>query len=137
MKKQPQKRNKAGAFTLRLDPKTRFAVDLLARKRKRPMTSVIEWALDLAIKDRENGLFEKSEGDGKPKNILDDVWDTDEADRFVKMALNYPHFLNFDEERLWKAIREDTSLFRDGKYPNYPAIRKQWELLKSKFGIKE
>lgn len=137
MKKQAESARKSTVFTLRLEPKLRFALDLLARKRHRTMTSVIEWALHKAIEDQDSGLFIRNALDDSTKNILDDVWDTEPADRFIKLAMNYPSLLTFDEDRLWKVIREDEELCRAGMFPNYPAIREQWEKLKVDFGIKE
>ena len=75
---------------------------------------------------------------------MSQIWDPDEADRFVKLALNYPELLTFDEEKLWKLITE-LSLFwlgdheevvrgeikeQNGAFPNIDLVRKNWETLK-------
>ena len=136
MRKKRDPAAKSTVVTVRLDPRMRYGLDLLARKRLRTMTSVIEWALSRAIEDKENGLFGPPSNDpsGKPQNLLDEVWDPDESDRFVKLALREPRLLRFEEEQLWKAIRENSEFWRGGK-PNYPAIRQRWDKLKSEFGI--
>ena len=50
--------SKSTIVTVRLDPRMRFGLNLLARKRHGTMSSVIEWALSQAIEHPENGLFE-------------------------------------------------------------------------------
>jgi len=69
------------------------------------------------------------------------LWDVDEADRFVKLALNYPDLLTHDEQVLWKLIQENGNLWR-GHYDSdgdwrwkitensiiYKRLRENWEL---------
>ena len=40
------------------------------------------------------------------KDVANALWDVDETDRFVKLALHYPDLLGHEEQRLWKLIRE-------------------------------
>jgi predicted transcriptional regulator len=123
MPQRPGKARNSAIVSIRFDRKQRFALDVLARKRRQTVTSVIEWALQQAI--------EKSPD---LRSMLIDVWDPDEADRFVKIAQQQRELLSFDEERLWKAIQEDPNLCRRGS-PNLPAIREAWEDLKTKFSV--
>jgi hypothetical protein len=43
------------------------------------------------------------------------LWDVDDADRFVNLALKFPELLTHDEQVLWKLIRENGYLWR-GKH---------------------
>ena len=93
------KLSRSEVVTVRLDPKLRFAAELAARKQRRTLSSFIEWAIGEAVNrvevtDSENVNY-----------VMAQVWDVEEADRFVKLALNFPEFLSFDEERLWKIIK--------------------------------
>ncbi len=117
---------KSDFVTVRLEPRLRFALDMLARTHRGTMTSILEWALDRAIKDPEHGL---------PERFLDEVWNPYEADRFVKLAMLQPDLLRFKEDLLWQAIKDDASLWR-GRNPDYQAIREQWGKLKTKFSVR-
>lgn len=92
---------KAESITVRLDPKIRYGLELLARKQRRNLSSVVEWALHKAMLDQENGIIEKSEN-----GLLYQLWDIEESDRFILMALIRPDLLTFEEEHLFKLIRE-------------------------------
>ena len=87
---------------VRFDQKLRYAVELASRRQRRTVSSFIEWAVQEAIQKVE---IEK-DSTTKVSDALKDVWDPDEADRFVKLASKYPDLLTHDEERLWKAICE-------------------------------
>ena len=72
-----------------------------------------------------------------------DLWDVDEADRFVKLGLHAPHLLNYDEQKLWKLIRENGYLWKGRHLSNgfswdineqsviYPRVRKEWPAFKA------
>src|SRR5262249_53773761 len=127
--------------TLRLDPKLRYLTELAARKQRRTVSSFIEWAIEQALFLVKLELDEAS----PPTNLVEAAalfWDPDEADRFAKLALNYPDLLTYDEQVLWKLIQDCEALWlvdfdkRKG-HPGYqiddllryPALRKHWETL--------
>jgi hypothetical protein len=126
--------SKTIGVSLRLMPRTHHGLDLLARKRHTTLTSVVEWAVIRAINDALEGLVEKS-GD-QVVNILDQTWDPEEADRFVKLARGYPALLRFEEDRMWKAIREDPKLWTERTGPRIAAIREQWPSLRRQYLMK-
>lgn len=94
---------KTESLTVRLDPKIRYGLELLARKQRRTLSSVVEWALHKAIYDKTEGLYDEQGGDA---NLLDFLWDVEEADRHYHMAIIRPALQNFEEERLVKLIAE-------------------------------
>jgi hypothetical protein len=104
---------------------------LLARKRRTTVTSVVEWAVMKALASDVDGLVEMH-GD-KAVNVLDQVWDPDTADRFVKLALGFPALLRFEEDQLWKAIRENKMFWVGENRPNFKAIRDHWSSLEAKY----
>jgi hypothetical protein len=89
--------------TIRVDPKIRFGLELLSRKQYRNLSSVVEWAINEAIKG-DQGIED-----------LDFIWDIEEADRFVKLAILYPNLLAYEEQILWKLLRENGILWK-GRY---------------------
>ena len=99
--------------TVRLDPKLRYLAELAARKQRRTLSSFIEWAIEENL--RNIGLSEKYGEDGYSSTLASEateLWDVDEADRFAKLALRYPHMLNHDEQVLWKLIQENGALWK-------------------------
>jgi hypothetical protein len=51
--------------------------------------------------------------------------------------MNWHDLLGFNEQRMWKSIRENKKLFWEPNIPNYGKIREQWNELKRKFEIEE
>ena len=100
--------------TVRLDPRLRFAADLVARKHRRTLSSFIEWAVEETLKSVELAP-------GNPEHLkkgidaANQVWDVDDADRFAKMAMNYPNLLNHNEEKVFKIAKEHGYFWRGKK----------------------
>lgn len=120
----PESKRKAGGgkltrsetVTVRLDPKLRYLAELAALKQRRTVSSFIEWA----IEDSLGRVYLQEGGYGNdPGTSVADVaaklWDVDDADRFAKLALNYPDLLTHEEQKRWKLIRENGFLWR-GSY---------------------
>ena len=121
--------SKAESLTVRLDPKIRYGLDLLARKQRRNLSSVVEWALQKAINDPEEGLIEKHK-DGSESHLLHLLWDVEEADRSYQLATVRPDLMTFEEEKLVKTVVESDyfaylqDLYQDliGPDPSKPSI---------------
>ena len=118
--------------TVRFDPKLKFAAELAARKQRRTISSFIEWSVEQAI----NGL--EVAKDINFKSAMDLIWDVEEADRFVKLALHFPELLTYEEEHLWKLIRDFSQFWcRDCKEyagvietnADFDLIRFNWKTL--------
>jgi hypothetical protein len=123
---------KSSSITVRLDPKTKYALEILSRKQHRTISSVVDWALHRAFDNEYEGLSD-----------LNNIWDVEEADRFVKLALNYPSLLNYDEQKIWKIIQESETCWKGyekaGKWKfeigidsiSWDNLRSNWDLIKS------
>lgn len=130
--------------TVRLDPKLRFGLELAARKQRRTASSFVEWAVEQTLKNETIG-----EGmELMPAlKALDRVWDTDESDRFVRLALYFPELLTHEEQVLWKLIREYGFLWKGAwnlqgeksiwhwsvceQTVEWERLRRHWALLKA------
>jgi hypothetical protein len=94
-----------------------LAAELAAAKERRSLSSFIE----MAVEEHANNVkVTRREHDDEFRwvsatQVADAVWDVDEADRFVKLALAYPELLTLEEQRLWKLIREWPYLWRGHK----------------------
>ncbi len=107
-----KKRDSAGSskgqtLTIRIAPKTKFTLEMLARKQHRSVTAVIEW-LTARAADEEFSYESKFEADGRVEtyksSLLDDLWDVDEVVRLVHLVDRAPSLMSYDEELLWKII---------------------------------
>lgn len=98
------------AVGVRLDPKLKYLAELGARIQRRTLSSYIEWAIQASL--------ERTVLTSDPHNapsISDEasyLWDVDEADRFAKLAMRYPHLLTHEEQVRWKLIRENGAVWK-------------------------
>ncbi len=102
--------------TVRFDPKLKFAAELAARKQRRTISSFIEWAVEEAV------TRVKVDEDVTINTVMNQVWDVEDADRFVKLALKFPELLTYEEERLWKVITEYDPIWTDFTTKKYGGI---------------
>lgn len=130
--------------TVRLDPKLRYLAELAARKQRRTLSSYIEWALEESLNHvviDEDKTF-GGEANQTVADMASKLWDVDEPDRFVKLAIRYPDMLTHEEQALWKLIRENGTLWK-GKFDKtsgewtwriaeeslvFDRLRDRWEL---------
>lgn len=119
------KLSRSETVTVRLDPKLRYLAELAARLHRRTLSSYIEWAIKASL-DTEvvrptnmHGLEASAHTIGNESEYL---WDVDDADRFAKLALRYPHLLTHEEQVRWKLIRENGYLWKG----SYAGRRKEW-----------
>ena len=80
--------SRSETVTVRLSPRTRYLAELAARRQRRSLSSLVEWAV--------NGMVDETLGD------LADLWDVDPEVRFLKLAQRHPELLTFEEECRWK-----------------------------------
>lgn len=108
------KTTRSETVTVRLDPQLRYLAEIAARIQRRTLSSYVEWAIIESLK--QNKIDDKNEFDDRTvSDMAANLWDVDDADRFVKLALAAPHLLNYDEQRLWKLIQEFGEIWR-GKW---------------------
>lgn len=114
------KLSRSETVTVRLDPKLRYLAELAARLHRRTLSSYIEWSIKEALDSevlRQSGDWTLSIGDE-----AENLWDVDEADRFARLALRYPHLLSHEEQVRWKLIRENGYLWKG----SYAGRQKEW-----------
>jgi hypothetical protein len=142
--------SRTAVTTVRFDERIRYLADIAARIQRRNFTEFLEWAVEEALKaipikagdnpygDNDEPLYGDGPGTAvagrKTASVFDysiaarshELWDVDEADRFVKLATKFPHLLDIDEQRLWKRINESPlSQTKDGKL-DVKLVRKHW-----------
>ena len=144
-KDRPGRLRRSETVTVRLDPKLRYLAELAALKHRRTLSSFIEWAIEDSLRRvvlREGSPYTNDAGVTVAEQA-EVLWDVDDADRFVKLALRYPELLTHEEQKRWKVIRECGWLWRghylmpggkfvwdvetDGFYMD--RLRESWDLL--------
>jgi len=94
----------------------------------------LEWIIINAINCNEGlNVVQNS----TTSSLLDLAWDTDEADRIVKLAIYYPTLLTYEEEVMWKLIKEndyfwsvkDRNKRNDLNFLKFEKVRKHWDNL--------
>lgn len=131
--------------TIRLDPKLKYMAELAARKQRRTLSSYIEWAVDQSLRSVTLEEGQNYEDRVSVADAIDRLWDVDESERFVRLAIRYPDLLTHEEQELWKMLSDSGLLhaarFRDGQgqvgwhLPTledhvFPAIRSIWAEIK-------
>jgi hypothetical protein len=131
------KLSRSETVTVRLDPKLRYLAELASRLHRRTLSSYIEWTIKESL-DSESlhpGGHMTEQVDGKTiGGEAESLWDVDEADRFAKLALRYPHLLTHEEQVLWKLIGETSMLWgesssRGGRALDFVKLRRNWGLI--------
>ena len=136
-KKSPAKKTpdrKTEALSIRIDPRSRYGLELLARLQRRSTTGVVEWILQEAFRSE---VFEQGDQHREQTTldeVLDGLWQINDVERLVALALRKPQLLTFEEARLWKVIRDTSSLWRHQRYPDFDAfhwkdVLPQWDKL--------
>jgi hypothetical protein len=124
--------------SVRLDPRLRYFAELAARKQRRTLSSYVEWVIEESL--RQNGLH----GHSGPTvaEEMSDLWDVDDADRFVKLALKHSDLLTHEEQVRWKLICENGAVWNgayagpdqvwtwtiSARYVNYQKLREYWDV---------
>lgn len=120
-------KRKSEVVTVRLDARLKYLAELAARRQRRPLSSYIEWAIEESLAH----VCPAADPSQDPypqtfKDMAGELWDVDEPDRFVRLAIRYPDLLDHEEQRLWKLIRECGYLWR-GSYAG-PQAEWQWTI---------
>lgn len=106
------KLSRSETVTVRLDPKLRYLAELASRKQRRTLSSYIEWAIEDSL--RSVLLYQGSGyGGDESVSVADDasrLWDVDQAERFVRLAIRYPELLTHEEQELWKLLQDSQLL---------------------------
>lgn len=137
------KLSRSETITVRLDPKLRYLAELAARAQRRTLSSYIEWSIQISLKQVK--IVSYANYDVPISDVEESLWDVDESDRFVKLALHYPSLLTHEEQVLWKLICENGHLWK-GKFDkgsgewgwaierdtlNFERLREYWRVFNS------
>ncbi|WP_458729892.1 hypothetical protein [Pseudomonas brenneri] len=112
---------KTETLTLRLDPKIKYTIELMARIKRQSITSVIEAAIESAAFDLDTPvLIEGKRETWSLSNAVSEFYTTDEAAKFINLCAFMPELLNYEEQRIWETIKA-TPEFWDENIESYLA----------------
>ena len=128
------RRAKSDRLNLRIAPRAKFGLELLAKKERKTPSAIFEEALTRLFEER---LREERRVPGEQGTVqvslLDETWDALAPDRLVKLARLAPEYLDDKERAIWTVIRERADCWRDKETesPNMPAIREAWSSIEA------
>lgn len=105
-----QSKRRSEVVTVRLDPRLKYLADVAARKQRRTLSGYIEWAVEQSLASVTlDGPLGDATANSKTVADADRVlrlWDVEEADRVLTLAFHFPELLNYDEQLIWRVIRD-------------------------------
>lgn len=124
------KLSRSETVTVRLDPQLNYLCELAARAQRRTKSSFIEWAIADSLKrvSLPEVPENQREFDGEDPTIQQrkaQLWQVDEPDRLVALALIAPALLTHEEQLIWKILREN-GYFWKGRFDKQN--RWSWEV---------
>lgn len=102
------KNPKSEALTIRLDPKTRFILDYMARYKGQTITTVVERAILAAA---ANTVIDRSDGYEDHQITWQDLWDVSEGVRALEVSKVPELIPTFEEERRLSFVRNHWPFF--------------------------
>lgn len=111
------KLNRTETVTVRFDPKLNYLCELASRAQRRTKSSFVEWAVAEALKNVELPEVMEQEDFDSFRSVTiseksSELWEVDEADRLVALALTAPALLAHDEQLIWKLVKENGGIWK-------------------------
>lgn len=133
----PKSANKTEPLSVRLDPKTRFVLEFVARVNGQSITTAVE----RAIKDFATSTTIGGGHEGEPRN-WSDYWDAEEGVRLLRMWTDPSYPTTFEEDQVisfckahWEFFfyrQIDGDVIRHNVEILYPNIQSYLEMWRSK-----
>lgn len=118
-KKKAAKPSETVTISARLDPLTRYGLELTSRAQRRSMSDVITWAIDQLA---EQTPMPSRAADGLTiKKLAVETWSPNEIERIIQLGMFCPELLEFKEANIWRVIRETPELWNVPIDPDSPA----------------
>lgn len=118
---------KTEVLSLRVDPRVKYGLELLARLQRRSTTGVVEWAIQKAF---EAELFMDGPTYDQQENLADALpylWHINEVERLVALGTSNSLLLTFEESARWKVLHDTNLFWSSSARDDFQAFR--WGLL--------
>ena len=129
--------------TVRFDPHLKYLAELAARKHRRPLSSFIEWCVEQAV----SSVVIEQDHDKKDVTVAEadktlHLWDSDEPERLVRLAVKFPDLLTHEEQILWRLLCGSEYFWKGRHYGDPPAWgwaadlhSVEWERVRQHWGL--
>lgn len=125
-------------IALRVTPRTRYGLQLLAQQSRCSLSEAVLSAVEDKFGSGAEGLVHVASGERAPTNVLDRTWSPVEYERVIRTGLLFPNFLTEAERYLWLVIRETPAYWKKGRTGgrqtagevNWEAVAVDWPELK-------
>jgi len=102
--KRGSKLNKSETVQVRFDPVLKMAAELAAGKERRSLSSLIEWAVEMAAK--QVVIKENHEGNQVTAwQVAQECWQSDPIQRIRALANHYPDLLTIRERKIIEGMK--------------------------------
>lgn len=128
-KKYPAKSGDTIMISARLDPVTRYKLDLAARSQRRSLSDVITWAIDQMA--MTSGIPGQMANAWNLNELARQSWSPNEIERIIQLGIYCPDILDFSEANIWRVIRATPELWnrKIERDDNLTASYFNWERL--------
>lgn len=137
-------------FSLRLTPRMRLGLTLLARYRKTTVAGAVTLCIEEMFGTEQVGLLMQPDGSDAYVKVPDFVWSPYEHERFARLAEYFPELLSDEERYLWRTLQEEPKYWKEvparsqsGEKTERQLVRKidlgvleaDWPKLKARSGV--
>lgn len=102
-------RGKSEVITIRINPKAKFALEILARMQGRTAAQTVEGAIHMMLDygyrnadDWRYGQHNFSREDSL--SVIEKLWSPHRGERLLRMAFQHPELLVYEEEVVWNEM---------------------------------
>lgn len=96
-------RNKSEVITIRINPKLKFGLELMARLHNRSVAQTVEMAIQRVLEDPFDGI-QNLRNVRYEHDLIDKLWSPHRGERLLRMVLTHPELLSYEEEVLWNKL---------------------------------
>lgn len=105
--------DKTSSVSVRMDPVIRWQLELLSRIERRSMSAVIEDSIEGRAKSTES-----SRQFWTVANLGSGTYSPNDLERLIRLAMNEPSLLTYEEVRQWDVIKKTPELWTDKAFIN-------------------
>lgn len=117
-------------IALRVTPRVRYGLVLLARRERCSMSEFVLRTVEARLDDPVAGLRLVAEGEHQPTPVLDRVWSPHDYERVVRAGIWFPDLLDEFERYCWRVIQETASYWKRDSMPKRPTSNDlRWDVL--------
>ncbi len=96
---------------LRLDPRLKFALELLSREQRRSISGTVEWCVERALRSEHTEAIDS--GEWTFEEMTYRIWDVDPLRQMVNLCAIAPKLATFEELQKYRILTLTSDLWRN------------------------